>query len=189
MAAGGNADHGDVQLDTSMVSSVAVRHILVQADNISVNDLINELECVPDTEDLTTAREEVFTAAYARFKQVITDKGIKEKPQLELKRARSSKDKGIRSLCSDIISLFHYANELATVFPKETLAASSMGRYVNISKELSGIDPVQVPECNGASHVMLLAQITELKGLVTALTKRVDELEGQIRPIQSDGTN
>ena len=66
----------------------------------------------------------------------IESKDVRDKVQLELKKrqmTRNSGDKGTRAVCSDIVHLFLYSSSLNSIFLRDTIAASSMGRYVNIT--------------------------------------------------------
>ena len=187
----------DMALNADMVSSMSVRHILIQADNTPVNDLINDLEAIPDIEELTLTREELFDKACTRFVQEIEEKGIKEKPQLELKKrnTRAGKDKATRAVCSDIVVLFHFCCGLSDTFPKDVLAAQCVGRYVNLTREINNIEKPEEPGCNGASHIMIISQITELQKklksqseLINALNNRVVVLENEVKSMNK-GSN
>lgn len=94
------------------MSSLNVHHILISADATSTNDLINELEDVPDLDELSSARDELFDCACLCFNEELKEKEIKEKPNFELKKrnTRSAKHKGTLAVCSDnncdIVMLF-----------------------------------------------------------------------------------
>ena len=162
--------HEDGPLNVAIVSCATIQHVLIRADTKPVDDLVAELEDI-DPEDLCVAREELFTSACTRFNQQIADAGIKEQPHLEMKKRQltrgNKKDKGIKAICTDIVILFHYCCELNDVFPKDTIAATAIGRYVNLMKEVKKPEDALVPtECNGVSHIMIMGHIGELRKII-----------------------
>jgi hypothetical protein len=70
----------------------------------------------------------------------------------------------------DIISLYEYSAELTDYFPKDVLHVSCMDRYIKWSKSLNSKnhrDNDIPPECNGVSHLVTIAHVTELKEQIT----------------------
>jgi hypothetical protein len=186
MMAAGNNEAFDRVLHAEMVTSADVQHILIRSGNESETTITNELEVVNDHEDLLTAREELFVTAVGRFKEELEAKGINEKVHLEIKKrqiTRGSKDKGIRAVCNDIVGLYHYCMRLSDVFPKDTIAAPCIGRYVNLSKGISKKQALEAPECNGASHILMIAQVNELKDLVVKQEGTINKQQDTINDL------
>ena len=113
-------DEVDRALNVTLISSGDIQHVLLKADIQNIQDLVTELDDI-DSEDLIVAHEDLFKAACKHFNEHISDKGIKERPQLEIKKRQLNSDKtdkGKKSICSDIVLLFHYCCKLSQVFPR-----------------------------------------------------------------------
>jgi hypothetical protein len=185
----------EAAMNVNMVSCQGICHVLSNADNSPIHELISELEDI-DQEDFCVAAEELFTAACSQLNKQLKEVGIKEEPHLEQKKrqlTRGNKDKGVKALCGDIVALFHYCCKLSNTFPRDTIAATSIGRYVTIAKDIDKKEILIPPECNGGSHIMIVAQISELKEIVKAqkdaislLTNRVKILEEPANSLQID---
>jgi hypothetical protein len=128
----------------------------------------------------------------------LKDKGIDEKPKLEIKRrqaSRTKKDNAMRVISCDVLDLYLYCSGLTDTFPKDTIAPGCIGRYVQLSHAAERKEPLVGPECNGGTHILLLAAIEDMKkhisnqeGVINMLTNRVKTLEELMNTVQVDVT-
>lgn len=59
------------------------------------------------------------------------------------------------------------------MFPTEALAAQSIGGYVKITREIKNKEIPEDSWCNRTSHIMMMAQITELKNIINLQKKKL----------------
>ena len=95
---------------------------------------------------------------------------------------------------NDIIQLFLYYCGLSETFPRDNIASGSIGRYVNLSKDMhKPQDDGVPPDCNGATHIMIVRHIGEMRKqakeqteIINKLSKRVNDLEEVTVKLQTE---
>jgi hypothetical protein len=163
-----------------------VQHVFLKADNLNHTQILDSLEEV-EFDDLVEVREELFSHAIGRFEQQLQTAGIEEKPELAMKKRQKQRGKisqNTRTVGMDIIGLYEYCAELTDHFPKDVISGSYLDRYIKLNKNLStnnDRDNSIPPECNGASHIVLIAHVEELKGQLTAEVKIRNELTDRLK--------
>jgi hypothetical protein len=145
---------------------------------------------------LSDVRDELFGHAIGRFWQQLQAAGIEDKPDFSMKKRTKQRNKlsqSTRIIGTDIIGLYEYSAELNDHFPKDVISGSCMDRYIKLNKNVRNNerDAGAPPECNGASHLVLIAQVQEMKAQLAEerkctkqLTDRLEVVEKTLNAVQ-----
>ena len=149
-----------------MIITTGNPHIDQILDCVTVkpcHDIIEQLSEISDDE-MNEARELLFKHAVDILRERLSVQDINDKVDLTLCKRQPKRGKNTRLLESDVMLLYEYVYNLRDSFPKEVFHTSSNNRYVDLVKSSIQEPLPEPPECNGVTHIMLLAQILEIKG-------------------------